>query len=292
MSLLTPVKVPVKVYRWDDAGAPALDKTAGCMMTIFKACLVTGYGTKDAAGWTMPFEDMTAKVKVLRPEVGPHTDFYLRCSADNGSQMTAQVYLNMTAQNKGTLKLQCATPFKYGYTSESNQWVLVASPRGFWFFSATSDSHQMGGHYFFVGDMMAMASGERPLYLQHTGGTASNSYSSITGIGNDNGSEDVSPGYYLMGKFLAPNGLVSEHRPFAIFNGTTTTTSTIHLCNLMITQGDLAIVPGLLVPSRVDKKNLNVVSVATADHASSSLVFGSSSYATSNFYVLTTSWIY
>ena len=36
MSLLTPERVPVKIYRWDDASAPLLNKTAGCMQNIFK----------------------------------------------------------------------------------------------------------------------------------------------------------------------------------------------------------------------------------------------------------------
>ena len=94
MSLLTPERVPVEVYRWDDVGAPALDKTAGCMMAIFKACLVTGYGGKTSAGWTTPFEDVGSSV--LKPKNSALSNFYLKLSADTGSQMDVVVYQTMT----------------------------------------------------------------------------------------------------------------------------------------------------------------------------------------------------
>ena len=55
------------VYRWDDPGAPNLnaimptanDKDRLFMYTVLKACLVDGYGTQAAAGWTMPHEEIT-----------------------------------------------------------------------------------------------------------------------------------------------------------------------------------------------------------------------------------------
>ena len=53
-------RVPVKVYRWDDEGAPQVKSAAGSIKTILKACLVTGYGEgnkrKDGLGWEMAFE--------------------------------------------------------------------------------------------------------------------------------------------------------------------------------------------------------------------------------------------
>lgn len=54
-------RVPVKVYRWDDAGAPQVLPGAGDIKTILKACLVRGYGEnenrKEPLGWEMPFEN-------------------------------------------------------------------------------------------------------------------------------------------------------------------------------------------------------------------------------------------
>ena len=56
------------IYRHDDLGAPDLnaimptdnDKKNLMVHTILKACLVDGYGSKVAAGWTMDHEEITA----------------------------------------------------------------------------------------------------------------------------------------------------------------------------------------------------------------------------------------
>ncbi len=211
MSLLTPERVPVKVYRWDDEGAPALDKTSNCMATIFKACLVTGYGTKEPAGWTMPWEDTTAGVKVLRPEVSPHTDFYLRLSADTGTEMAVQVYLNMTDANTGDLKLQCDSPFKYGKNNTSGKWILIASPRGVWFTSEhayqTNVSLNMSGSFFYCGHTTAYAqAAQTGVYLQHSGGAhVAGNTNSITGIGYQGKVFKDDGNFYLYGKCLLDN---------------------------------------------------------------------------------------
>lgn len=45
----------VRVYRWDDASAPVLTGEVGKLTALLKACLVTGYGSKTAAGWSNPY---------------------------------------------------------------------------------------------------------------------------------------------------------------------------------------------------------------------------------------------
>lgn len=57
MSLKQPARYPVKYYSHLDAEAPLLADANGVIKTILKACLVTGYGTKESAGWTALFED-------------------------------------------------------------------------------------------------------------------------------------------------------------------------------------------------------------------------------------------
>ena len=49
------LEMPVTLYRSTDDDAPALTKSN--LSLILKACLVTGYGSKPGAGWTMPHED-------------------------------------------------------------------------------------------------------------------------------------------------------------------------------------------------------------------------------------------
>lgn len=267
MSFLTPERVPVKVYKWDDVGAPALDKTAGCMMTIFKACLITGYGTKEPAGWTMPFEDTTAGVKVFRPEVGPHTDFYLRCSADNGTQMTSQVYLNMTAQNKGTLKLQCASAFKYAKRNSTGKWLLIASPRGFWFFCDQRFDGDVNktGAYFYVGDLQNAVDSEDAVYLQHTGGSFDDAgYNDI--FGRDIGNEVLkTTGAYVSGKVLIGLNTVITTDLSSAADSMQLKTTYAHLTPLTIVANNkLYILSGAYSPTLSSAtNNYEVVNVST-----------------------------
>lgn len=43
-----------KYYTSDDASAPQIDGTAGSLIAVLDGCLVTGYGSRTAAGWTHP----------------------------------------------------------------------------------------------------------------------------------------------------------------------------------------------------------------------------------------------
>lgn len=297
MSLLTPERVPVKIYKWDDAGAPALDKTAGCMMTIFKACLVTGYGTKEPTGWTMPFEDTTAKVKVFRPPVSPNTDFYLRCSADTGKQMTSQVYFNMTAQNAGALKLQCASPFKYATTTNSGKWILIASTRGFWFFceqTLPGSNTDKTGSYFFVGDTAKRGVGARDLYLQHTGGNETNGVFS-TLFGRYGESVYKAVGVYNSGKVLLGGlGNAINTDLSSLSDGTTDMTNTSDIAPVFcITNKLLSVIPGLFVPlNGAMESNFTVKNIAMGDRNTQVVSFGTGSHTDANVYISTDEWVY
>lgn len=296
MSLLTPIKVPVKVYRWDDVGAPALDKTAGCVMTIFKACLVTGYGTKTGAGWTMPFEDTAAGVKVLRSEISPHTDFYLRCSADTGTEMAAQVYLNMTDVNTGDLKLQCATPFKYAKANSTGKWLLIASPRSFWFFCDQRFSDGVAtktGAYFYAGDIKNADSGQDAVYLTHTGGTGNDgAYSDIFGR-NFGGNIDKTANRYLSGKLLIGVDVVFTVDVTSAADNIAAKTTMPHLTPVFVTaSGGLYILSSAHATlSAATADNFDAVT-AVADAASTMIVHGTGGRYSGNIYINTDSWSY
>lgn len=169
MSLITPVKVPVKMYKSTDAGAPSI-VGAGSMMNIFKACLVTGYGDKEGAGWSMPFENATTKV--FRPEVGVEKDFYLQCTADNGAQVKTKIYSKMTAAGTGTLMMETETAFVHGFEG-SRKWVLLATPRCMWIFIDTAGKYgtKNWGAFFTIGDTGFNSDGKKLLFYKHIGGT-------------------------------------------------------------------------------------------------------------------------
>lgn len=285
MSLLTPVKVPVKVYRWDDAGAPALDRTPNCMMTIFKACLVTGYGTKEGAGWTMQFEDTSAGVKVFRPEISPHADFYLRVSTDTGAEMASEVYLNMTDANTGDLKLKMPEPFKFGYAGSgrwTGKWVLIASSHGFYFFSGSgyAGNANKSGTFFMMGESVSSSTGKKAVFLHHSGG--GNVYGDYAGIFSGGN-----------GRYQAPSFLVDEVVTTGgwsgVFNGRANLTSEIYFCEIFAAIGNEIYIPaGIVIPSNMSKNNYEV-SYLDGDEV---IMHGSSAYSDEIVGVNTKEWRY
>lgn len=85
MSLRHPVKYPVKYYSWQDAQAPQLTDIDGAIKTILKACLVTGYGSKQGAGWTALFED-AYRIVLRRPlRTGNPPDIKIENGVINGT---------------------------------------------------------------------------------------------------------------------------------------------------------------------------------------------------------------
>lgn len=48
-------------YHWDDVGAPRLNKNKGDLYSVFKSCLITGYGSKASAGWKLIYDGFTSK---------------------------------------------------------------------------------------------------------------------------------------------------------------------------------------------------------------------------------------
>lgn len=249
MSLLTPVKVPVKVYRWDDVGAPALDKTAGCVMTIFKACLVTGYGTKTGAGWTMPFEDTTQGVKVLRPAANPRADFYLRLSADTGAAITPQVYTSMTDINTGDLKLQCSTAYKYSSGGITGKWLLVVNPVGLWFSCEThnpelSHAKDFLASYMYMGFVTGASAENENMLLMHSGGTANNETSGIANRTRP-ASYYVDPvAYSFASNMTSPVVVLSQ------FNSFTRLSNAPHTCDALFSNElCMYVIPGIYAQS-------------------------------------------
>lgn len=75
------------IYKWSDVGAPNANGLK-CVSDILDACLVTGYGTQTAAGWTKPFSG-TDKA-VFRNNSVDGTGMYLRVD-----QTTTNNYANI-----------------------------------------------------------------------------------------------------------------------------------------------------------------------------------------------------
>lgn len=293
MSFLNPVSEPVKVYRWDDAGAPVLDKTPNCMAIIFKACLVTGYGTKGSAGWTMPFEDAAAGIKVFKQ---PDADsFYLQCSLDTGKQMAAKVYSDMTDARTGSAIMQCDSDFKYGHDVVSGAWVLVATTKSIYFFSSlkatgsTAPAARTG--VFFTCGVLQGVSVDNALFLHHSGGNFNYSFANQLGFYEGLPKSDVANNY-VRAKVYA-RGVVYSVAPTALANGQVKYTNAANLTDIcIICNSDLYVIPGLTLSfSGAQFDNGAIVSIS-ALHNGPALVFAASSTAADNVYIATDKWVY
>lgn len=68
------------IYTSSDTDAPVLNGTSGSMCGVLNACLVSGYGSKIAAGWTAPYSESN---KIVFRQGGGN-QFYVRIE-DSGS---------------------------------------------------------------------------------------------------------------------------------------------------------------------------------------------------------------
>ena len=167
--------LPANLYLHSDSNAPKSAKAADNFSTLLKACLVTGYGDKPSAGWTLLFEDTSKNTKVFRSPALTERSFDVRV-VDNGTSATVQVCFDMTSINDvSNLKLQCDTPFRYNVAAPTGRWALIATSRGFWFFNELNHANpppiNQSGTYIFCGDTSSDSTGRKALYLKHTGGT-------------------------------------------------------------------------------------------------------------------------
>lgn len=301
MNTLNPEKIPVKIYRWDDANAPKLDKSANCMQMIFKACLVTGYGSKTDAGWTSEFDNTMSGVTVLRAKQGVEQDFYLRLSNDTGTSMTAQVYTAMTDANKGALKLQCDTPFKYAKNNSTGKWLLIATDRSFWFFceqrfnsTGLATTPEKTGAWFFAGDTAKNTLGRRAIALMHTGGNWDDGdFGSMTtyhrrnlaGIVNTNSDTNTKGRVYAV-----LENAVYDTVPLMLFNGLSVYADKAILSPFFVTANQkMYCIPGLYIPSHPSlQNNFDVMNVEGVDM----IVMSSSGGGASNVYLQSTAWDY
>ena len=68
--------MPWTLYQATDAGAPSLSGQAGSLLEVLDACLITGYGAKPAAGWTIAFT--AGDKRVYRPGAAAKSRKFVR----------------------------------------------------------------------------------------------------------------------------------------------------------------------------------------------------------------------
>lgn len=136
------------IYKSTDTSAPTLAGTVGSLVALLDACLVSGYGSKAAAGWTKPF---TGTNKAAFKQGTGSNGFYLRVQDDGpgaGGAREARItgYETMSDVDTGTGSFPTAVQGLGGVVAamccrKSNSadatarsWIVVADARTVYLF--------------------------------------------------------------------------------------------------------------------------------------------------------------
>lgn len=304
MSLLTPVKVPVNVYRSSDVSAPVLDKKANCIAKILKACLVTGYGTKPSAGWTLAFEDLATKTKVFNVSSMTAEPLYLRIYNDTGQTMGVQLAKGAIDANTVTPLAECDTVFKYLGGITTGEWMVIASDKGVWFFAQVDANYKpsnRSGAYLFAG-IVPGTIGDG-FAISHTGGKRGDTsaarigitatfknYSSSTGVYTS--IAGIDEGATRTAVYNISSGLTNNAFLESMFLGHTNASSVALATPLYaVGAGDVYQLP-IYSSSRSDLNNFDVITLGNGDVMANFCT--SMQYAENgiNSYVPTNLWTY
>lgn len=130
MSFLNPVSEPVKRFSSTDAGAPQINynaRVAGDVKTVLKACLVTGYGAKASAGWSI-VNEVDHVAEFVSPTAAM-SDYRLGIDDTSASSMT-WYYQYQDARTNPTGNV-IAKNFSFAsLSSADNGWQLLVTERG------------------------------------------------------------------------------------------------------------------------------------------------------------------
>lgn len=166
----------VRVYRSSDASAPVLrGNTPSDLINLLDKCLVTGYGSQTAAGWTKPYTG--TNIAVFRQGAGSNA-MYLRvddtstATGDRAARVVA--YEAMTDVNTGT-----PSPFPtsaqysgglYWFTKSSGsnaanarEWIVVADEMLFYIYIDTYPDQTQQNYYngfYGFGDLNSYKTGD------------------------------------------------------------------------------------------------------------------------------------
>ena len=206
-----------KFYSSDDPSAPQLSGSVGTLLAIFDACLVNGYGSRVAAGWTKPIANSgnTGHYKQ-----GAGAGFFLYVN-DNGPQVSA-TYKEAWATGWRTMSALTA-PVGVGVgqfplpamllttgrtviakstvlDTSARSWKMYADASTFYFFIQTVPTVR-GVSCFWFGDIYSL------------GGSADANRCMINGRLIDNnqttydGSAETTDGMVTVGTFAAANAI-------------------------------------------------------------------------------------
>lgn len=204
----------VRVYRWDDASAPVLNSLTTGLLPILKACLVTGYGSKAAAGWSNPYS--AANVEAFVNSTTGGSGYGIKVSNATGIQY-ARIEGFKTIDGSGVTTepfpttAQVSGGLYTAFTISSNDssarpWMVVADQHRFYLwvgynvyvgdgFASTTYEPM-----FFAGDILA-ANPTDPYRFMVIGGISGSASSDYFGGYYSTVSTTATSGHYLARNF-------------------------------------------------------------------------------------------
>lgn len=163
MSFLNPVNEPVLMFSSTDASAPQINynsRAAGDIKAVLKACLVTGYGPKASAGWSIVNE--VGNVAEFVSPSAAMSDY--KFGIDDTSS-TQPVWYYTYRDIKTTPSPANGRPKTTSYidnNSSNNGWVLLVTARGFYFISVMQSSlvNKLVSRVLYLGNIKSALTGD------------------------------------------------------------------------------------------------------------------------------------
>lgn len=155
----------VTIYKSTDASAPQMTAAAGSLLTVLDACLVDGYGTKGAAGWSSSVVDAATQQRLYTQ--GSVTGLaqkklYVKDNAATPGNATAWACDGCTVSATPTFtnNFWTADSTYAGVLVKADQenakfskWMIVATDRWFYLFTKRSNWGDRGWQVSFFGDI-------------------------------------------------------------------------------------------------------------------------------------------
>lgn len=184
MSLKHPVQYPVKYYSHADADAPQLANADGVIKTILKACLVTGYGTKEGAGWTALFED-AFRIVLRRPlRTGNPPDIKIENGIINGTASHRIVAQDNPTSLDDATELSAVNLLARD-TRAGTEWHCIVTDFAFLLcYQMGENTNGDRNHMLFVGGAKKLLDSDAEYFFATTATTISRSGTSVTFIYN------------------------------------------------------------------------------------------------------------
>lgn len=220
----------VTVYRSTDTSAPTLTGQVGSLTTLLNACLVAGYGSQPAAGWTSTYSGTNTKQFKNSATDGTGTSVWIDDNGGGGggaSEAFATGFVTMTAAATGTGQFPTSAQIPQGVSvvgaitirksattdSTARKWTVIADDTCFYLFTETGDyASPLGPFAFMFGDIFSYKTSD-PYRAMIMGGVGVNTndlryqwFSAFSGNDQtesyaDNRMTYTIPGHFMAGSF-------------------------------------------------------------------------------------------